>query len=103
MCVSLLYGSIQNATLPIFSTIQDDRERLIRAYRKTIRFTAFVTFPLMAGLFAAAGPVIRLLLKEEWWPTIPFLQLLAAGGCFTILTAIHNNLIKTTGYTRGIF
>ena len=102
MGVSLLYGSIQNATLPIFSTIQDDRERLIRAYRKTIRFTAFVTFPLMAGLFAAAGPVIRLLLKEEWWPTIPFLQLLAAGGCFTILTAINNNFIKISGHTRGI-
>ena len=102
MGVSLLYGSIQNTTLPIFSTIQDDHERLIRAYRKTIRFTAFVTFPLMAGLFATAGPVIRLLLKEEWWPTIPFLQILAVGGSFTILTAINNNFIKISGHTRGI-
>ena len=102
MGVSMLYGSIQNATLPIFSSIQHERERLIRAYRKTIRFTAFVTFPLMSGLFAVAGPVIRLLLKEEWWPTIPFLQLLAVGGCFTILTAINNNFIKISGHTRGI-
>ena len=45
MGVSLIYGSIQNATFPIFSTIQNERERLIRAYRKTIRFTAFITLP----------------------------------------------------------
>lgn len=38
MGVSLIYGSIQNATFPIFSTIQNERERLIRAYRKTIRY-----------------------------------------------------------------
>lgn len=102
MGVTLVYSSIQNATLPVFSSIQDDRERLIRAYRKTIRFTAFVAFPLMAGLFAVAGPVIRLLLKEEWWPTIPFLQLLAIGGCFTILTAINGNFIKISGRTRAL-
>ena len=65
MGVSLIYGSIQNATFPIFSTIQNERERLIRAYRKTIRFTAFITLPIMAGLFVTAGPVIRLLLKGE--------------------------------------
>ena len=90
MGVSLIYGSIQNATFPIFSTIQNERERLIRAYRKTIRFTAFITLPIMAGLFVTAGPVIRLLLKEEWWPSIPFFQLLCLGGCFTILTAIKS-------------
>lgn len=102
MSISLLYGSIQNATFPIFSTIQDERERLIRAYRKTIRFTAFITMPVMAGLCITARPIIRLLLKEEWWPSIPFFQLLCIGGCFTILTAVNNNFIKVSGRSDGI-
>lgn len=102
MGVSLLYGSIQNATFPIFSTIQDERERLIRAYRKTIRFTAFITLPIMAGLLVTARPIIQLLLKEEWWPSIPFFQLLCLGGCFTILTAVNNNFIKVSGRSNGI-
>ncbi|WP_071147670.1 lipopolysaccharide biosynthesis protein [Bacteroides ihuae] len=102
MGVSMLYGSIQNATYPIFSSIQDEKERLIRAYRKTIRFTAFITFPVMAGLIVIARPVIEMLLKEEWWPAIPFFQLLCAGGCFTILTAINNNFIKVSGRSDGI-
>lgn len=102
MGVSLLYGSIQNATFPIFSSIQHERERLIRAYRKTIRFTAFITLPIMAGLFIVARPLIQLLLKEDWWPSIPFFQLLCIGGCFTILTAINNNFIKVSGRSKGI-
>ncbi len=102
MGVTMLYGSIQNATFPIFSSIQDDKERLLRAFRKTIRFTAFVTFPAMAGLFVISRPLIELLLKEDWWPSIPFLQLLCIGGCFTILTAVNNNFIKVSGHSKGI-
>lgn len=102
MGVTMLYGSIQNATFPIFSCIQDDKERLIRAYRKTLRFTAFITFPIMMGLIVVARPFIELLLKEEWWPSIPFFQLLCAGGSFTILTAINNNFIKVSGRSDGI-
>ncbi len=88
--------------LPHIQYHPERTERLIRAYRKTIRFTAFITLPIMAGLFVTAGPVIRLLLKEEWWPSIPFFQLLCLGGCFTILTAINNNFIKVSGRSDGI-
>lgn len=102
MGVTMLYGSIQNATFPIFSSIQNDKERLIRAYRKTMRFTAFITFPIMTGLIVIARPFIELLLKEEWWPSISFFQLLCAGGSFTILTAINNNFIKVSGRSDGI-
>ena len=102
MGVSTLYGSIQNATLPIFSSIQNEPERLIRSYRKTIRFTAFLTFPIMMGLIITAPSIFQLLLKEEWWPAIPFFQWLCAGGCFTILTAINNNFIKISGRSDGI-
>lgn len=102
MLVSLLYISIQNATYPIFSLIQDDRERLLRSFRKTIRFTSFLTFPVMVGLLVIARPLIQLLLKEAWWPAIPYFQLLCVGGCFTILTAINNNFLKVCGRTRSL-
>lgn len=99
MGINLLYSSIQTATFPIFSSIQDDVERLLRAFRKTVRFTAFVAFPAMAGLVVIARPLIELLLKEKWWPAIPFFQLLCIGGLFTILTAVNNNFIKVKGHT----
>ncbi|MCH4147959.1 MAG: lipopolysaccharide biosynthesis protein [Prevotella sp.] len=100
--VSLIYGSIQNATFPIFSGIQDEHERLIKAYRKSIHFTSFLTFPMMIGAICVAPALFHLLFKAAWWPAIPFFQLLCMGGCFTILTAINNNFIKVSGRSSGI-
>ncbi len=100
--VSLVYGSIQNATYPIFSNIQNQHDRLINAYRKSIRFTSFLTFPLLIGGVMVAPALFRLLFKSEWWDAIPFFQLLCMGGCFTVLTAINNNFIKVSGRSSGI-
>lgn len=100
--VSLVYGSIQNATYPIFSHIQNERVRLINAYRKSIRLTSLLTFPLMVGGMVTAPQIFRILFKSAWWPAIPYFQLLCVGGCFTVLTAINNNFIKVSGRSSGI-
>ncbi|NDW12167.1 lipopolysaccharide biosynthesis protein [Bacteroides sp. 214] len=102
MGVSFIYVSIQSVTFPILSSIQDDCERLLRASRKTIRFTAFIALPAIVGLIVIARPMIELLLKEKWWSAIPFFQLLCVGGCFTIFTAINNNFIKVQGRSDAI-
>nr|WP_321374096.1 lipopolysaccharide biosynthesis protein [uncultured Bacteroides sp.] len=97
MGVTTIYGSIQSATFPIFSSIQNDKERLLRAYRKTIRFTSFLTFPAMIGMVLVGNPFIRIALTDKWANTIPFFQLLCVGGIFTILTAINSNFLKVSG------
>ncbi len=97
MGVSSIYGSIQSATYPIFSSIQEDKERLLRAYRKTIRLTSFLTFPAMIGLVLVGNPFIRIALTDKWAHSIPFFQLLCVGGIFTILTAINTNFLKVSG------
>jgi O-antigen/teichoic acid export membrane protein len=102
MGVTTLYGTIQSATYPIFSSIQDDRARLIRSYRKTMRVTAFATFPVMAALVVSAPALFDLLLKDEWLPAVPFFRWLCVGGCFTILCAINNNFIKVSGRSDAI-
>lgn len=100
--VSLVYGSIQNATYPIFSGIQDEHSRLINAYRKTIRFTAFMVFPMLLGALAVAPALFHVLFKQEWWAAVPFFQMLCLGGCCTVLTAINNNFIKVSGRSSAI-
>jgi hypothetical protein len=87
----------------IYSSREDDKERSIRSYRKTIRFTAFLTFPLMIGLVSIAEPLISILLKKEWAGCIPFFQLTCIAGIFTILTSINQNFIKVYGRSDVIF
>jgi O-antigen/teichoic acid export membrane protein len=102
MGISTIYGSIQSATFPIFSSIQDDKERLLRAYRKTIRFTSFLTFPSMIGMVLVGNPFIRIALTDKWANAIPFFQLLCIGGIFTVLTAINTNFLKVSGRSDAI-
>ena len=103
MVISAIYSSLQTATYPIFSSIQDDRERSIRSYRKTMRFTSFLTFPFMIGLVCIAQPFISLILKPEWAGCIPFFQLVCLGGIFTVLNTINQNFAKVQGRSDLIF
>lgn len=103
MVISSVYSSLQAATYPIFAHIQDDKERSVRSYRKTMRFTAFLTFPLMAGMISIARPFISLILKAEWMGCIPFFQLTCLAGIFTILNSINQNFAKVQGRSDLIF
>ena len=79
------------------STIQDDDVRLERVYRKYLRLSAFVVFPLMVGLAALAEPLIIYVLTDKWSAAIILLQIV----CFTMMWypihAINLNLLQVKG------
>ena len=94
MGVTTLYGIIQNSTYTLFSAIQDDRERLLRSYRKTMKLTAFITFPALLALALTARPFILILLGDKWETSIPMFSLLLIAGIFTVLTTLIGNYIR---------
>ncbi|MBO7292064.1 MAG: lipopolysaccharide biosynthesis protein [Bacteroidaceae bacterium] len=97
MGVTTLYGIIQNSTYTLFSAIQDDRERLLRSYRKTMKLTAFITFPALLSLALTARPFILILLGDKWETSIPMFSLLLIAGIFTVLTTLNGNYIRIEG------
>jgi O-antigen/teichoic acid export membrane protein len=90
-------SSLQTATYPVMSQINDDNRRLKRSYRKIIRVTSFVSFPVMFGLAAVAVPLIHVLLKDQWHTAAVYLQILATGGAFTALIALNMNVLYVKG------
>lgn len=103
MGIASIYGSVQNATYPVFSKIQHEKERLIRAYRKTVRLTAFITLPALLGIALISRPSIQLLFADgKWNPSVIYMQLLSIAGIFTVFTAINTNFIKVAGDTRTL-
>ncbi|MCK4662720.1 MAG: lipopolysaccharide biosynthesis protein [Bacteroidales bacterium] len=90
-------GIISRVTFPVFSSIQDDDEKLIKAYRSFIRLSVFIVFPLMIGLAVVAEPLIRLILTEKWMPTVPLLQLLCIAGMLYPVHAINLNILNVKG------
>lgn len=94
---SNLNAVISRVTFPVLSSIQDDTERLAEAYRKYIRFSSFLIFPLMIGLAALAKPVVTLLLTEKWLGVVVLLQILCFDWMFDHLSVINLNLLYVKG------
>jgi len=58
--------SVQKVSYPVLSSIQNDSERLRNGYRKIIKNSVFITFPIIIGVAAVAEPFIMIVFGEKW-------------------------------------
>lgn len=68
-------GAIQSVMLPALSSKQDNKEDVRSMVRRGIKTSAFIVFPIMAGLIACAEPLVTVVLTEKWLPSVPFIQI----------------------------
>lgn len=94
---SNITGIFQRVTYPVLCTIQDDDARLSDVYRRLLRTSAFIIFPLMLGLAAVAKPMVLAFLKEQWLFTTVLLQILCLSQMWYPVHAINLNLLQVKG------
>ena len=94
---SNLTSIMQRVTYPVLCQIQNDDERLALIYRRFLRVSAFLIFPLLAGLSAVAEPFILLLLKEQWLFASTLLQIICFGMMWYPIHSINLNLLQVKG------
>ena len=94
---SNLTSVLQSVTFPVLSSIQNDEERLGNAYRRLLRMSVFIIFPLMIGLSAVADPFIRLVLTDKWEGAIYLLQIVCFSMMWYPVHAINLNLLQVKG------
>ncbi len=88
---------IQRVTFPVLSEMQDNITQLGNNYRKLLKMSAFIIFPLMMLLFGLAEPLIKILLTDKWLPAVPMLQVLCFSYMFYPIHAINLNLLQVKG------
>jgi O-antigen/teichoic acid export membrane protein len=88
---------IQRVTFPVLSEMQDNITQLGTNYRKLLKMSAFIIFPLMMLLFGLSEPLIRILLTDKWLPAVPLLQVLCFSYMFYPVHAINLNLLQVKG------
>jgi O-antigen/teichoic acid export membrane protein len=81
----------------VLTNADNEEGRQQRVFRKMLRFTAFVSFPLMLGLALVAHEFIVVTIGEKWLPAVPLLQMLCVGGAFIPLHTIYQNFIISRG------
>ena len=94
---SNLSAIMQRVTFPVLCTIQDDDDRLRSVYRRFLRLSAFVVFPLMCGLAGVSYPFIRIILGEKWLFSAELLQIICLSMMWYPVHAINLNLLQVKG------
>jgi len=97
MGANTITGMVQGVAQPAFVEVGDDLERLRRVFSKMLRFTCFISFPLMFGLSLVAPEFIVTLIKEKWLPSAHLMQILCIGGAFLPIATLYFNLIISRG------
>lgn len=92
-------GVIQNVTFPVLSKMQNDNESLARNYRRMLRVTAFIVFPMMLMLSALARPLVITLITAKWESCIILLQIICFSMMWYPIHAINLNLLQVKGRT----
>ncbi|MBR5640482.1 MAG: lipopolysaccharide biosynthesis protein [Muribaculaceae bacterium] len=85
-------GTMGQVVQTVLVNVNDDKERQKRVFRKMIRFTAFISFPVMLGLALVAKEFIEVMLGDKWTECIPLLQILCIAGAFIPLYTVYQHL-----------
>lgn len=94
---SNITGIIQRVTYPVLCGIQDDMERLTNVYRKFLKLSAFIIFPLMIGLSAVALPFVDIILGVQWSFCGQLLQIICFAMMWYPIHSINLNLLQVKG------
>lgn len=97
MGYSFIAGMVTNIAQPTLVQVSDDKDRQLRIFRKMLRFTAFISFPLMLGLSLIAPDLIVIAITDKWIESARILQILSIGGAFIPLATLYTNLIISKG------
>ena len=94
---SNLTNVVQRVTYPVLSNIQDDKERMVSAYRRIIKTTMFITAVGMFFLGAISEPLLYCLIGPKWHEAATYLPLICISGSLYPLHAINLNMLQVQG------
>lgn len=94
---SNITGVIAGVSFPVLSKLQDDDEALASNYRRMLKVSAFVIFPLMLMLSALARPLVITMITAKWEGCIVLLQIICFSMMWYPIHAINLNLLQVKG------
>ena len=94
---SFVANAVGQVAQPVLASVNEERGREVRVFRKMMRFTACLSFPAMFGLAIVSREFILITIKEKWIDAIPLLQMLCIGGAFVPFYTMYQNVALSNG------
>ena len=92
-----LTAVMERVTYPVLSSIQDDKERMVSAYRRMIRTSMFITTVALFSLGAVSEPLIYCMIGPKWHEASTYLPLICITYSLYPLHAINLNMLQVQG------
>lgn len=100
---SMPTGVLQSVTFPTLCKLQDSDTTLREGYRRMLRISAFVIFPLCLGMGAVAFPLVNVLYTKTWIFAASLLQIMVFQLMWYPIHAINLNLLMVKGRSDLFF
>lgn len=94
---SVVTGLVNGVAQPLFVETADDPERQARVFRKMLRFTSFVAFPVMFGIAVVGRELIGIALGAKWLDSADMLMMLCVSGAFLPLVSLYTQFLLSRG------
>lgn len=88
---------VLKVSLPVMSSIQNEDDRLLRAFRTIIKTTMLISSVLLIGMAACAKPLIYVLIGEQWLPSVPMMRIISLSLMIYPLHQININMLTVQG------
>lgn len=88
---------VERVSYPALSLIQDEKTRMVMAYRKVIKVTMFVAAVCMFSIGAIAEPLVFCLIGPQWHQAATFLPLICISMSLYPLHSINLNMLQVQG------
>ena len=100
---SVIQGMVDSVAQPVLVDLREQPERQLEALRKLVRFTAFISFPLMFGFGMVSREFIVIAITEKWLASAELLQILCISGAVLPLCSLLSSLVVSKGKSGTYF
>ena len=94
---SIISDGIRGVAYPLLTNVGEEGTRGKKVFRKVMRITAFISFPVGMLLIVVAKPIVAFYLPPQWSDVVPILQILAVGGAIYPLYGLVTSLLQYKG------
>lgn len=96
-------GILQSVSFPTLCKLQEDENALRNGYRRMLRLSAFIIFPLCLGMGAVAYPLINVVYTKTWIFSASLLSILCFQLMWFPIHAINLNYLVVKGRSDLFF
>lgn len=95
--IERISGGIYNVLFPAFALVQDEKEKLRKAYLRTIQTVSYILFPILFSAVVAGDYIIKGLYGSKWAGAINSFKILALAGVLSITLRYSGAVAYATG------